>query len=171
MGFGFNVIGFPLLILTSLGLLAYFFITKKKAVLKILSAIWLLTITVIATELIADHYQTPIRLTKADIIGEYRIDTNFFNGINANWQHSHYRFIITPTDSIIFYVTNKNTIIRAFKEKITYLPGPPDLWKVQRDTAFHVIRYSPSLFRGHNKFYYVFVSKRYGNMFFRKVDR
>lgn len=171
MGLGFNLIGFPLLILTTLGLLTYFLITKKKAVLKILSVAWLLIIVVIATRLIANHYQTPIRLTKADIIGEYRIDTNHFNGINANWQHSHYKFIITATDSIIFYETNKDIIIRTFKEKITYSPGPPDLWRVQSDTAFHVIRYPPTLFRGHNKFYYVFVSERYGNMFFRRVGK
>ena len=171
MGFGFNLIGFPLLILTTLGMLAHFLITKKKILLRISSVVWLLIIIMIATRLIADRYRTPIRLTKADIIGEYRIDTNIFRGINANWQHSHYKFIITPTDSIVFYVTSKDTLIRTFKEKIKYSPGPPDLWKVQSNTAFHIIKHPPILFRGHNKFHYVFVSERYGNMFFRKVDK
>jgi hypothetical protein len=169
MGFGFNLIGFPLLILTTFGLLIYFFITKKTKALKILAIVWLLTIIIIATGIIADHYRTPIRLTKADIIGDYLIDTNFFTGTNAKWQYGHYRFTITPTDTIIFYITNKDTIVKTFKEKIVYSSGPPDLWKVENDTAYHVIKYSPTLFRGHNKFYYVFKSDHYGNMFFRKI--
>jgi hypothetical protein len=171
MGFGFNLIGFPLLILTTLGLLIYFFITKKTKALKILGIVWLLTIIIIMTGIIADHYRTPIRLTKADIIGDYRIDTNLFPGTNSKWQYDHYWFTITPNDTIIFHVTNKDTIIKTFKEKIVYSSGPPDLWKVQNDTAYHVLECPPTLFRGHKKFYYVFKSDYYGNMFFRKADK
>jgi hypothetical protein len=171
MGFGFNLIGFPLLILTTLGLLVYFLNTKRKAALKIFMALWLLTIVVVATRLIADHYRTPISLAKTTIIGDYRIDTNFFGGTNAKWQYDHYRFTIMPTDSIFFYVTNKDTVIRTFREKIVYSSGPPDLWKVQGDSTYHIIKYPPILFRGHKKFYYVFKSRHYGNMFFRKTDK
>jgi hypothetical protein len=171
MGFGFNLIGFPVLILTSLGLLTYFFIAKRKRALKILGVVWLLTGAVIATGLIADHYRTPIRLTKANIIGEYRIDTNFFSGTNAKWQYKHYSFSITPADSIIFYVTNQGTTIKTFKEKIVYSTGPPDLWKVKSDTAYHVIRNPPTLYRGHDKYYHVFKSGHFGNMFFRKFGK
>jgi len=143
MGFRFNL-GFPLLILTTLGLLIYFFITKKTKALKILGIVLLLTIIIILTGIIADHYRTPIRLTKGDIIGDYRIDTNFFPGTNAKWQYDHYWFTITPTDTIIFYVKNKDNIIKTFKEKIGYSCGPPDLWKVQNGTTYHVIKYAPT---------------------------
>src|SRR5690606_22621730 len=98
-----------------------------------------------------------------------RIDTNIFGGTNANWQYDRFRFTITPTDSIYLYVTKKDTIIKSFNEKIIYSSGPPDLWKVQSDTNYHVIQYPPTLYRGHDKFYYVFKSDHYGNMFFRKV--
>jgi len=171
MGFGFNLIGFPLLMLTTLGLLVYFFITKKTIALKFLGIVWLLTIVIIAVGLIADHFRTPIRLKKTDIIGDYQIDTTFFSGTNSKWQYDHYRFTITPTDSIIFYVTNKDIIIKTFKEKVRYSSGAPDLWKVQNDTTYHVIKYPPTLYRGHDKFYYVFKSDYYGNMFFRIIDK
>jgi hypothetical protein len=170
MGFGFNLIGFPLLILSTIGLLIYFFVSKKKISLKILGAIWGLTILVIITAIIRDHYRTPIRLRKSEIIGAYSIDTNFFEGTNAKWQYDHYKFKITKTDSFYFYVTSKDTVLKTFMGRVKYSSGPPDLWTVQSDTSYHVIKYPPTLFRGHSKFYYVFHSDIYGNMFFRKQN-
>ncbi len=169
MGFGFNLIGFPILILTTIGLLIYFFASKKKIALKILGAIWGLIILVFISVVISDYYRAPIKLTKSEIIGDYHIDTNFFTGTNAKWQYEHYKFTITPTDSIYFFVTNKDTIKKIFKGKLKYSSGSPDLWSIQFDTTYHVIKYPPTLYRGHNKFYYVFKSDIYGNMFFRKV--
>lgn len=169
MGFGFNLIGFPILILTTIGLLVYFFTSKKKIALTILGAIWGLTILVFISAIISDHYRTPIKLTKSDIIWDYHIDTNFFSGTNAKWQYEHYKFTITPTDSIHFFVTNNDTIKKMFKGKLKYSSGPPYLWTIQSDTTNHVIKSPPTLFRGHNKFYYVFKSDIFGNMFFRKV--
>ncbi len=171
MGFGFNLFGFPLLLLATGGLIIYAISKQTWKPLLIVAVLWGLTILLFITAAITDHYRTPIHLTKADIIGDYRIDTNFFSGTNAKWQYDHYRFTITPTDSIFFYVTNKDTITNTFKEKVLYSSGPPDLWKVQSDTTYHVIKYPPTLYRGHNKFYYVFKSDHYGNMFFRKVDK
>jgi hypothetical protein len=172
MGFGFNLIGFPLLLLATLGLLIYAIGKQTWKLLLFIAALWGLTILMFIIATIADNLRTPIRLTKADIFGEYRIDTNFFSGTNAKWQYDHYIFTITPTDSIYFNVTNKDTLLRTFKERISYSNGPPDLWKVQSDTTiYHVIKYQPTLYRGHKKFYYVFKSDHYGNMYFRKVDK
>ena len=171
MGFGFSLIGFPLLLLATGGLVIYAVLKKTRKPLIVVAALWGLTILLFIIATVADHFRTPIRLTKHDIIGEYRIDTNFFSGTNAKWQYDHYRFTITPSDSIIFNVTNKDTIIKTFKEKIVYSSGPPDLWKVQSNTTYHVIKYPPTLYRGHKRFYYVFKSDIYGNMFFRKVEK
>ncbi|RPD43382.1 hypothetical protein [Paracnuella aquatica] len=171
MGFGFNLIGFPLLLLATGGLVIYAIAKQTWKPLLIVAAIWGLTILLFITATIADYFRTPISLTKADIIGEYRVDTNFFSGTNAKWQYDHYRFKITSSDSIIFYVTNKDTVIKTFKEKILYSSGPPDLWKVQSDTTYHILKYPPTLYRGYKKFYYVFKSDIYGNMFFRKVKK
>ena len=170
MGFGFNLIGFPLLIVSTVGLLIYFAATENKTALKILGSVWIVAIVVGATSLIREHYQTPLRLTKQEIIGNYRIDKRFYPGKNTDWQYDHYRFTITPTDSIYFYLTNKNTILKTFKGKLKYSSGPPDLWSIQSDTTYHVIKYRPLLHRGNRKFYYVFHSDIYGNMFFRKEN-
>jgi hypothetical protein len=169
MGFGFNLIGFPLLLLATGGLVIYAVVKQTRKPFLVVAALWSLTLLLFIIGTIADHFRTPIRLTKADITGEYRIDTNFFSGTNAKWQYDHYRFTITPSDSIIFYVTKIDTVIRTYRDKIIYSSGPPDLWKVQSDTTYHVIKYPPTLYRGHKKFYYVFKSDIYGNMFFRKV--
>jgi hypothetical protein len=172
MGFGFNLFGFPILILATVGLLIYFFASQKKIALIILSGLWGLTILIFILGAIADHYRTPIPLTKADIIGEYRIDTTFFPGRNANWQHDHYKFYITDKDSIFFVVMNGKQISQTFyKHQITYLDGPPDLWLIIADSTHHIIKNQPTLFRGHDKFYYVFHSDKFGNMFFRKSGK
>jgi hypothetical protein len=133
-----------------------------------------LAIIIITSGKIADHLRKSIRLIRADIIGEYRIDTNFYNGKNAQWQYHRYRFTITPQDSILFYVGSKDTIIKTFRGKILYSDGPPDVWKIQEDITsptFHVIKTPPTLYRGHSTFYYVFKSNFYGNMFFRKIGK
>lgn len=171
MGFGFNLIGFPLLLLATGGLVIYAISKQTWKPLIIIAGLWGVTVLVFVMAMILDHYRTPIRLTNKDIVGNYRIDTNFYPGTNAKWQYEHYRFTITPTDSIFFYVTDKDTLFETYKEKIVYSSGPPDLWKVQSNTSFHVIKYPPTLYRGHDKFYYVFKSDLYGNMFFRKVEK
>jgi hypothetical protein len=151
MGF---IIGFPILLLTTIAFIIFYAITKKKIALIGICSIWGFAFLIVVTGLINDYYSQPIRLTKTDIIGDYRIDTNFFTRKNAKWQYDHYRFTIT-----------------RYKEKIVYSSGPPDMWKVQNGTAYQVLKYPPKLFRGHKKFYYVFKSDYYGNMFFRKVDK
>ena len=168
MGFGFNLIGFPILLLATAGLIIYAIARRTWKPLLVAVAIWGFTILVFIMAAIADHYRKPIRLTKVDIVGNYRIDTNFFKGENAKWQYDHYKFTITATDSIYFYVTDKDTVLKTFKGKLNYSSGPPDLWRIMSDTTYHVIKNSPTLYRGNNKFYYVFHSDLYGNMFFRK---
>jgi hypothetical protein len=172
MGFGFNLFGFPLLILATVGLLIYFFVSQKKIALIILGGLWVLTISVIILNLIVDYNRTPIRLTKNDIVGEYRIDTTFYPGANAKWQYDHYKFYITNKDSILFIVMKEKEIPRTiYKHKIKYSKIPPKLWSVVADTTHHLILNQPTLYRGHDKFYYVFHSEKFGNMFFRKLQK
>ena len=172
MGFGFNLFGFPLLILATVGLLIYFFVSQKKIALIILGGLWVLTISVIILNLIVDYNRTPIRLTKNDIVGEYRIDKTFFPGTNVKWQYDHYKFYITNKDSILFIVMKEKEIPRTiYKHKIKYSKIPPKLWSVVADTTHHLIRNQPTLYRGHDKFYYVFHSEKFGNMFFRKLQK
>ena len=109
--------------------------------------------------------EKPIRLQKEDIIGQYNIDTDFFPGKNANWQHDNYSFEITKNDKFI--------LNHSSGSKLTYdlvwSTGPPYLWTIKK--VNHQIINSPvTLYRSHFKFYYVFKSSKWGNMFFRKVN-
>ena len=168
MGFGFNLFGFPLLILATIGLLIYFLATKKKIALKILGGLWALTIVIFSLVLFMERLRKPISLTKQDIIGEYRIDTDFYPGKNAKWQYGHFKFTITSNDSLHFYETRNDTILKIHTCKLKYSSGPPYLWGVENDTTCKILKHPPTLYRGHNKFYYVIRSDNYGNMFFRK---
>lgn len=164
------MVGLLLLVLMTVGLLIYSFIAKNKITLKLLAWLWVFTIFIIVVGSIMNNYSTLIRLTKQDIIGDYKIDTTFYPGKNAKWQYEHYRFTITGSDSLYFYITHKDTIAKTIKVKLKFSNGPPDLWRVDGITAYHVIKYPPTLYRGYNKFYYVFHSDMYGNMFFRKEN-
>ena len=168
MAFGFNLIGFPLLLLATAGLIIYYLIKRSKLSLIILASLWVLTILFFITTSVITSFDKPVSLTKEKIIGIYRIDTGFYPGQNANWQYDHFRFTITPTDSIYFYLINKDSIVKKYNWKLDYSIGPPSLWKIKTDSTYHVTKYPPTLFRGHKRFYYVFRSDKYGNMFFRK---
>ena len=169
MGFGFNLFGFPLLILMTIGLLIYFLVSRKKIAILLLGCLWGLTILLFVFGSIAEHYRKPIRLTRQDIIGEYRIDKTFFSGKNANWQYHHFKFYITNKDSILFVIMEeKGNPIAFYKHKINYSDGSPALWKIKTDSTHHILKNQPTLYRGHDKFYYVFYSEKFGNMFFRK---
>lgn len=100
MGFGFNLLVFPFLIIGSAGLLALFYITKKKFVLLALACIWGFFVLLFIMNLVAERIRKPTILTKEDLVGVYRIDTSFYPGKNARWQYQHYQFELTSDDSL-----------------------------------------------------------------------
>ncbi|MBS1562781.1 MAG: hypothetical protein JST39_00275 [Bacteroidetes bacterium] len=112
----------------------------------------------------------PIKLEKENIIGHYRIDKKFYPGKNADWQYERYSFTITPSDSIYLFVKRKDSVLHVFAKKLEYTSGPPKLWRIKSNSSFHVFKNRVTLVRGHKRFYYVFQSKYYGNMFFRKTE-
>ncbi len=168
MGFGFNLFGMPILVIGTVILLIL--AVRYKRALKILLLVWGIVILAFIVVGTLNKYRRPIALTKQDIAGEYRIDTTFYPGKNARWQYSRYKFYITRTDSLYFTILDsRQNPYKIFRYKINFNDGPPFFWTVSADSAYHVIRTGPTLYRGHNKFYYVFHSDRFGNMFFRKV--
>ncbi len=116
--------------------------------------------------------RTPLKLTKQDIIGEYKIDTTFYRGNNARWQYAHYYFSINQSDSLQLSVLDKTgKTAQIYKHKINYSAGPPDLWSIaDTGSVYHVIKNKPTLYRSHDRFYYVLHSEKFGNMFFRKIN-
>jgi hypothetical protein len=143
---------------------------KKATYLKVavIGCVTVLTLYCVAS--IAKEQRAPLRLRKINIVGEHRVDTSFFPGVNARWQHDHYRFVILPSDTIVLSVKDRRNVETTFKRKLVFVPGPPDLWQVIDRTHYHLWSGGPTLYRGHHRFYYVFRSRHYGNMFFRKID-
>lgn len=171
MGFGFSLIGIPLLLLLSVALLLYFLFAKEKKALYALGILWGMVFLLIPFSLLMDNYRQPISLTKADFVGDYRIDTTFYPGRNARWQYDRFGFRILESDSIIFVeINDKGTRINVHRHPINVSAGPPSLWTVTNETSSRVFQKPPALYRGHTRFYYVFVSEGYGNMFFRQVE-
>lgn len=168
MGFFFNLFIFPFLLVLTIGLVIFYLISKNKVVLVLLGGLWGIIILFAVGVEVKAIFKRPIRLTKQMIVGEYRIDREHYPGKNADWQYDHFRFKITSTDSIYFYVTDKDSVVDVFKEQLEYVDGPPALWRINNDSVFHVIQHPVSLYRSDNKFYYVFRSDKFGNMFFRK---
>src|SRR5690606_2685813 len=109
---------------------------------------------------------------REDIYGTYCIDTTKFPGKQAKWQYEHIFFEIFPNDSIYFYETEGERIIRTHTGSIRFHPAyrRPRLI-VTMDTAFHITEQNPTLYRTTWDFYYVFDSRLWGNMFFKKGNR
>lgn len=169
MGFGFNIIVIPVLILFTGGAAFYYLYKRNKTALQLLAVLAGTVILLFVISIVKRRNEQPIPLSKKDIIGNYRIDKHFYPGRNTNWQYDHFRFTITSTDSIYFFITRKDTVIKIMKQKLVYFGGPPDLWRIEGDSLHHIIKHPPVLYRGHKKFYYVFHSAHYGNIFFRKT--
>ncbi len=111
------------------------------------------------------------KVNRGKIIGEYHIDTTFFPGENATWQKKHFRFVINDNDEFIFYSRLKDGNELQYLGEVSWRYGRnrADRWSLNMSKSHHVIDPSPTLYRGKGKFYYVFKSKHFGNMFFRKI--
>lgn len=133
----------------------------------ILGGIWLL---VFLLSIFNENPAEKIDLTKADYYGNYIIDRSFYPGPQAEWQYNHYRFYIRDNDSIYFYVTHKEKIIRAYIGNI-YTVKPFDSERLGISMPYpthHILRSGPTVYRTKTGFYLVFRSPRYGNVFFKK---
>ncbi|WP_235922054.1 hypothetical protein [Flavobacterium phycosphaerae] len=110
-------------------------------------------------------------IEKEDIYGDYVIDRDKFAGKQADWQYNHYRFTITKDNQILFYITNKERIVKTIKGKAEikeYYTPSPRLKLIFEEPKFHIIADNPALYREIWSFYYVFYSDKYQNVFFKK---
>jgi hypothetical protein len=58
------------------------------------------------------------KLDRNDYTGQYIVSRSFFAGRQSDWQYDHFRFEIKANDSIFFYVTNKEKIIKTYRGTI-----------------------------------------------------
>lgn len=170
MGFGFNLFAvfilFPLTIL--LGII--WLISRKKLFGKLLAFVWLPIFGLILLVGIMRIFTEKKNLDRQDIYGEYVIDRTKFAGTQADWQYDHYRFEITEKNEFIFYLTEKDKIIKTYKGHVEFLEAykQPRIIIHTPESSYHLIEEKPTLYRNIWSFYYVFRSPKFGNVFFTK---
>ena len=170
MGFGFNLFFiFILVTLTGILLIAWL-LFKKKWIGKILGFIWLGIFGLALLSGIGQWLTSKTELDKKDYYGEYVINRDYFKGEQTNWQYNHFRFEITDEDSIFFYVTDKEKILKTFRGSIkTTTPYSSARLIIEMEQpTHHIMTSNPTTYRSAWDFYLVFKSPKFYNVFFEK---
>jgi hypothetical protein len=144
--------------------------TEKKFFAQIAAFIWVTIIsTAILSEILSPLFSKK-KLEKSDYYGEYIIDRDYFSGKQSDWQYNNFRFEIKKNDSIYFFITDKSSIIKTYKGKIStrnrYKSARLKITMEQPN--HHILSTSPTVYRGYWSFYLVFNSAKFNNMFFKK---
>ncbi|SEA97097.1 hypothetical protein SAMN05443667_113142 [Flavobacterium gillisiae] len=172
MGFGFNLFFIFILLPLSVILLLIWLFSKKKVFGKTLGAIWFGIIGLVVFSGTIQWLTAKTELDKEDYYGQYIIDRDFFKGKQANWQYDKYRFEIKQNDSLYFYVTDKERVLKTYKGTIS--TTEPYIYKSVRliinmeQPTIHIIKSNPTTYRSAWSFYLVFYSDKFDNMYFKK---
>lgn len=170
MGFGFNLgLIFIILPLTIILLLVWAS-TGKKLVGKTIGVIWLGLIGLVFLSLTLQWLTAKKELDKQDYYGTYIIDRNYFKGKQANWQYDNFRFEIKENDSIYFYVTDKEKILKNYKGKISTTEPYKSARLItnMEQPIIHIMKTNPTIYRTAWNFRLVFYSDKFNNMYFKK---
>lgn len=146
-------------------------ISKKSIFFEITGVVWLFILVLILFVGIVNLLTPSNDLEKEDYYGEYIIDRNYFSGKQADWQYNHFRLKITEKDSIFLFITEKEKILKTYKGSITTVkPYNSERLVLQMEKpTHHIIETNPTTYRqGAGKFYLVFNSSKFHNMYFRK---
>jgi hypothetical protein len=167
---GFQMLAFLGVIFLSLAALIFIGIFESKTLKNILIYSWGFIFLMIALSFIAKPFYTKMTLDKSDYYGNYVIDTTYFDPAQAKWQYDHFRFTIKRNDSIYFYVTEKNEVIKTYKGTITTLkPWSSEVLKINMEQpTHHILTYQPTIWRDIWSFTLVFRSPKFSNMYFVK---
>jgi hypothetical protein len=172
MGFGFTLLLFFIIFPLTIIFLIIWAITRKKIYGKILGYLWLGLIGFIVLIYTIGSLTADKILSKKNYYGEYIIDRNYFKGKQANWQYDNFRFEIKENDSLYFYVTDKERILKTYKGTIK--TTDPSIYKSVRlsinmeQPTIHIMKTNPTIYRSAWSFYLVFHSDKFNNMYFRK---
>jgi len=159
-------ITFPIFILGSIALIVFYFTTRKKIALVLIGIFWCAPILAYFLR-IWEPWQ-PLILKKTNFYGEFKIDTKFYPGKNSQWEYDHFTFKILDGDSFKLNILDQNKIIKTYSGKIAWNNnGPP--WIIKIECAQPIFDQPIVLYRKINYFYFVWHSKKYKNMFFKKI--
>jgi hypothetical protein len=166
------VFGIIFLVLSYKTVRKFWFYYKDREVkhLKSVTAIWAIPVSFI---LVIISLSWTLSLTSVDrekIIGSYSVDDRFYPGKNAAWQKKHYRFEIRSDDTFVLFERLGDGSEKPYFGKVSWANEATEKWSVTMDAPHHVIDKHPVLYRERFGFYYVFRTKYFGNMFYRKVD-
>lgn len=109
-------------------------------------------------------------LDKKDYYGEYIVNRDYFSGSQADWQYDHFRFEIKDNDSIYFYLTDNEKILKTYKGTITTTkPYSSErlIINIEQPTH-HIMTSNPTTYRSAWSFYLVFYSPKFNNVYFKK---
>jgi hypothetical protein len=148
------------------------FLTEKKIFGWMLMIFWIALIGLFVLGIIIGLITDKKKLKKKDYYGQYIIDRTYFAGKQADWQYNNFRFEIKDNDSVFFYVTNNDKILKTFKGTITTLkPYSSERLVINmQQPTHHIITTNPTTYRSSWSFYLVFNSPKFGNMFFKKGE-
>lgn len=170
MGFGFNLFCIFILVpLTGILLIAWL-LSRKLWIGRILGFIWLGIFGLALLSGIVQWLTSKTELDKDDYYGEYVINRDYFKGKQTDWQYNHFRFKITDEDSIFFYVTDKEKILKTYRGTIkTTTPYSSARLIIEMEQpTHHILTSNPTTYRGAWDFYLVFRSPKFYNVFFEK---
>lgn len=170
MGFGFNLFFIFILVpLTGILLIAWL-LSRKLWIGKILGFIWLGIFGLALLSGIVQWLTSKTELEKEDYYGEYVVNRDYFEGEQTDWQYNHFRFKITDKDSIFFYVTDKEKILKTFRGTIkTTTPYSSARLIIEMEQpTHHILTSNPTTYRSAWNFYLVFKSPKFYNVFFEK---
>lgn len=145
-------------------------LSKKILIGKILGTIWLVIFGLVLLVGIAKWFHSKTVLDKNDYYGHYVINREYFKGAQADWQYNHFRFEIKENDSIYFYETDNETILKTHKGKISVTEPYKSarLILTMQTPTHHIVASNPTIYRSAWNFYLVFKSSKFNNMFFKK---
>ena len=170
MGFGFNLFFILILVPATIILLLIWLFSKKQIFGKTLGIIWLSIFGFALFSYIVQALTSKKELKKKDYYGQYIVDRDFFAGKQADWQYNNFRFEIKENDSIYFYVTENERIMKTFRGTITTSQSSSSkrlIISMQQPTH-HVLTSNPTTYRSAWSFYLVFESPKFNNVYFKK---
>lgn len=172
MGFGFNLFFIFILIPLTGILLVIWLFSGKKIFGQSVGLIWIGLFGLLFLSGIIQWLTAKKELTKNNYYGQYVINRDYFPGKQSNWQYDHFRFEIKDNDSIYFYVTNKEKIVKTYRGKITTtMPYRSErlILNMEKPTH-HIMTSDPTTYRSAWSFYLVFYSPKFNNLYFKKGE-
>lgn len=157
--------------LTGILLLAWWG-TNNKIYGKILGYLYLCLFGLFILVTIIRFLTDKTELEKKDYYGEYIINRDYFPGKQSDWQYDNFRFEIKDNDSIYFYLTDKDKILKTYRGTIK--TTDPSQYRSERliinmeQPPHHIMTSNPTTYRSAWSFYLVFYSPKFNNVYFKK---